>query len=96
MAKGRVNKSAEISDALKESPNASQREIIAALARRKIKITPAQISNVRRRLAGNRKDPMGNGVVSLPDLQAARRFLHATGGSVRRAKQALETLERLL
>jgi hypothetical protein len=96
MSKTRVNKSAEIREALKKSPNASQKEIIAALASKRIKVTASQISNVRRKLAGNERGAMRKGLVSLSDLQAARKLMHATGGSLRRARQALETLERLL
>ena len=98
---GGVNKAQAIRDELKVlGVDASPKEVIARLKKKKITVSPAQVSNVK---AAERKGGYTNGrkgatiksaTVSIAGLFEAKRLIDATG-SVEKARQALETLAKL-
>jgi len=87
MAKRR-NKAAKIRAALAEQPDATAKEIVATLAAQRVRVTTAQVYNVK---ATNGK-PKRNGYDSL--IQA-KRLADAMGG-VDKARAALDALAKLL
>ncbi len=85
MAKRR-NKAAKIRAVLAENPDASAREVVETLAAQRVRVTPAQVYNVK---AGK---PKANGYASL--IQA-KKLADAMGG-VDKARAALDVLAKLL
>jgi len=87
MAKRR-NKAAKIRAALAENPDASAREVVETLAAQRVRVTAAQVYNVKSTVA----KPKADGYASL--IQA-KRLADAMGG-VDKARAALDVLAKLL
>ena len=87
MAKRR-NKAAKIRALLADKPDATAKEIIQELAAQRVRVTPAQVYNVKSTSA----KPKLNGYASL--IQA-KRLADALGG-VKQARAALDVLARLM
>lgn len=95
MTRRKVNKSAKIREEFDKNPEARPRDVVAALAARKIKVSPAQVSTIRSRLTGQAKSRKTNGgMIALSDLQAAKKLVDALG-SIERAQSAIVALARL-
>jgi hypothetical protein len=84
----RRNKAAKIRALLADNPDASAKEIVAALAAQRVRVSPAQVYNAKAAMA----KPKDNGYSS---LIKAKRLADAMGG-VEEARRALEVLERLV
>jgi hypothetical protein len=87
MAKRR-NKAAKIRALLADKPRATAKEIVEALAAQRVRVTPAQVYNVKYAMA----KPKLNGYASL--IQA-KKLANALGG-VEEARAALDVLAKLL
>jgi hypothetical protein len=87
MAKRR-NKAAKIRAMLAERPAASAKEIVEALAAQRVRVTAAQVYNVR---STNGKPKAED----YADLFQAKKLADAMGG-VEKAREALEALARLV
>jgi len=99
MARKKTNKSAHIRAALGEmGKDAAPKDVIAALAAKRIKVSASQVSNVKASLNGGaRKSKRGrqsmNGSVSLNDLFAAKKLAGEIG--LEKAQEALAALAKL-
>jgi hypothetical protein len=97
-----VNKAQEIRNEFgTQGADARPKDVIAALAAKGIKVSSAQVSNIKAKLGGKRKRKAGrkarassNGAVSLAALLDAKRLAQKMGG-VEQAKRALDVLVRL-
>lgn len=100
MARAKVNKAAKIRETFEKlGPETRPKDVVAALAAAKIKVSPAQVSNIRSGLNGhakkNGRKKTGKGdMISLLDLQAAKRLVESLG-SVEKAETALAALAKL-
>jgi hypothetical protein len=100
MARAKVNKAAKIREEFEKlGAEARPKDVVAALAAVKIKVSPAQVSNIRSSLNGHakkkgRKKANTSDMVSLLDLQAAKRLVDSLG-SVEKAETALAALAKL-
>jgi len=92
----KVNKAEKIREAFGNlGADARPKDVIAHLAANKIKVAPAQVSNIKATL-GKRK-PAGKksqGGLALPDLLAAKKLVESIG-SIDRARDAIEALAKL-
>jgi hypothetical protein len=91
MAKRRVNKSTSIREVLAENPSATPKEITATLKARRVRVSPALISQVKHgagKLNGEAND------VVLGHLIAAK-VLVGRVGSIEAAKSAIASLAKL-
>ena len=84
----RRNKAAKIRALLAENPDASAKEIVEALAAQRVRVSPAQVYNLKAAMA----KPKVNGYAS---LIRAKKLADAMGG-VEEARRALEVLARLV
>jgi len=84
----RRNKAAKIRAALVDNPDASAKEIVQKLAAQRVRVTPAQVYNVKSTVA----KPKVDGYASL--IQA-KKLADALGG-IAQARAALDVLARLL
>ncbi len=99
MARTKVNKAAKIRETFEKlGPGARPKDVIADLAALKIKVSSAQVSNIKATMNGNGKNGHKksgkNGAVSINDLLAAKKLID-TLGSVERAEIALAALAKL-
>ena len=95
MTRRKVNKSAKIREEFDKNPEARPKDVLAALASRKIKVSPAQVSTIRSRMTGKPKSRKPNGgMIAVSDLQAAKKLVDALG-STDRAQSAIAALARL-
>jgi hypothetical protein len=100
MPRTKVNKAAKIRDTFEKlGHDARPKDVIAALAAAKIKVAAAQVSNIKAGLNGNakkkgRKNSAKSDMISLLDLQAAKKLIDSLG-SVERAESALAALAKL-
>ena len=106
--RGGINKSQVIRDYMNENPSAGPTEVCAALAKKGIKVTPPQVSNVksaaakksgakpmRRKKAGRpAKVGASSDKVSVADLVQTHQFVDKVGG-VGAAKELIAALEKL-
>jgi hypothetical protein len=87
-----VNKSQAIRDYLKSSPKARNQEVVDALAKQGIGVTPNYVNNIKT-AHNKRRRAMRNvaakGGIGIPEVKAALAFLKVTG-SVAVATQALK------
>ncbi len=97
MAHKKINKSAKIREAFETlGADTRPKDVIAALAKRKIKVSPAQVSNIKVTLEVG----MSNGRngssdrFSLASLLVAKRFAEQMG-SLEKAQGALAALAKL-
>lgn len=84
----RRNKAAKIRALLTENPDASSKEIVEALAAQRVRVSPAQVYNVKAAMG----KPKDNGYAA---LIKAKRLADAMDG-VDEARRALEVLARLV
>ena len=101
-----VNKAQAIRDEFGvQGANARPKDVIAALAAKGIKVSSAQVSNIKSKLGGKPRRKAGrkahsssssssNGAVSLAALLDAKRLAQKMGG-LEAAKRALDVLVRL-
>jgi len=82
------NKAAKIRAALADSPDASAKEIVQALSKQRVRVSLAQVYNVKATTA----KPKVNGYASL--IQA-KKLVDAMGG-VEQARAALDALAKLV
>jgi hypothetical protein len=101
MAKKRsVNKSAEIRGYLDENPTAGPTEIVDALAKKGVEVTPSFVSNIKSKTKsglGPRRQgraPVSAGFTSVSALVGAKKLIDQMGG-IDQAQQALDVLKRL-
>jgi hypothetical protein len=101
MAKRKINKAAKIREAFDTlGADARPKDVIALLAAKKIKVAPAQVSNLKAKLGlpsnnGGRGRKAASGqMISLSDLQAAKKLIEQLG-SVEKAQTALSALAKL-
>jgi hypothetical protein len=104
MPRTKVNKAAKIRETFEAlGPEARPKDVIATLAAKKIKVSSAQVSNIRSGLNGHAKNghakrgrkKAGNGeMIALSDLQAAKKLVE-TLGSIEKAESALSALAKL-
>ena len=84
----RRNKAAKIRAALADNPSAAAKEIVQTLAAQRVRVSPAQVYNVKSAMA----KPKVDGYASL--IQA-KKMANALGG-VEQARAALDVLAKLL
>lgn len=93
MAKKKVNKSQKIRDMFAEmGSDARGRDVVEALKKKKIVVSPAQVSNIKQSLgkkSGRKSDRLNFDI-----LLDAKKLVDKSGG-VENAKKALETLAKL-
>lgn len=111
MAKRKVNKSQEIRDYFKENPTASAKEVVKAMAKKRIDVSLATVANVKsksgltKKRRGRPGRPSGkktvrrNGKVSASSDSFAilieAKKLRTLAGSTQGAIDAIRTLDRL-
>lgn len=99
MARRKMSKSAKIRETFKAlGAEARSKDVISALAAKRIKVSAAQVSNVKAGLKDQDKQKRqgsrgrkARNVVAIADLQAANKFVK-TLGSLKRAEMALSAL----
>lgn len=95
-----VNKSAAIRDYLDEHPNAGPTEIVEALAKKGVEVTPSFVSNIKSKtksgLGPRRRGRTAgsSGVTSVNALVGAKKLIDQMGG-IDQAQHALDVLKRL-
>ncbi len=99
MAKRRVNKAQIIRDYLSEhGMDTLPKDIIDNLKSRRIRVSAAQVSNIKTELRGGRaktsRARKAAGGLDLDSLLEAKRYVESAGG-IDAAKQALDALEKL-
>ena len=87
MAKRR-NKAAKIRAVLSDNPDASAKEVIETLAAQRVRVSPAQVYNIKSSMA----EPKADG---FDELLRSKRLADAMGG-VKKAREALAALARLV
>jgi hypothetical protein len=102
MAKKKVNKTQMIKQALSDTPEASPKEIAAAL--KKHGVTAGYVSSIktqmntkpkeRRRPKGSTSKSVGRPATTTDSLDAAIKFIEQSGG-LEAAKAAIEKIERI-
>jgi hypothetical protein len=97
MAKQANSKAAKIRALLAERPDAKASEIVATLAAQKVKVTPAQVYNLKSTLgkAGANGKPAVKKSGGYESLIQAKRLADAMGG-VEKARAALDVLAKLV
>lgn len=98
MARKKMSKAAHIRQALETmGKDSAPKDVIAALAAKKIKVSAAQVSNIKTAMAGGTKTRRGskskNGTISLNDLLAAKKLVGELG--LEKAQAALAALATL-
>ena len=84
----RRNKAAKIRSILADNPDASAKEVVAMLAAQRIRVSLAQVYNVKSTMAKPKVDGYAG-------LIKAKRLADAMGG-VEEARRALEVLAKIL
>ncbi len=97
MPRGKLNKAEEIRGTFSRlGKDARPRDVIAVLAKQKIRVSSARVSAIKAKLNnGARRSKQRTDIVSLNDLLAAKKFVD-TVGSIATARSALDALERIL
>lgn len=94
MPRGKVSKAEKIRETFdKLGLHARPKDVIATLADANVKVSSAQVSNVKATLNGGKRSGKA-GALTLADLTAAKRLVEALG-SVERAEGALAALAKL-
>lgn len=96
---GKLNKSQAIRDALAVlGADAAPKDVIARLAKKKIDVSPAHVSNVKAALAGRRNGgrvSLKRGdVVSVSSLVAAKELVNQAGG-LTQARKVLDAIDQI-
>ena len=97
MAKRANSKAAKIRALLVERPDAKASEIVATLAAQKVKVTLAQVYNLKSTMgkAGGNGKPAARKASGYESLIEAKRLADAMGG-VEKARAALDVLAKLV
>jgi hypothetical protein len=97
MTKRANSKAAKIRALLAERSDAKASEIVAALAAQKVKVTPAQVYNLKSTMgkAGGNGKPAAKKSGGYESLIQAKRLADAMGG-VEKARAALDVLAKLV
>ena len=98
MARKKMSKAAHIRQTLETmGKDSAPKDVMAALAAKKIKVSAAQVSNVKSAMNGGTKSRRGrkakNGTVSLADLLAAKKFVGEVG--LEKAQESLAAFAKL-
>lgn len=100
MARKKVNKAEQIRQVLGTmGVDAAPKDVIAALAAKKITVSAAQVSNIKTSLRGGTGSKQGrgrgakNGSLSVSDLLAAKKLAGEIG--LEKAREAIEALAKL-
>jgi hypothetical protein len=92
-----VNKSQAIRDYLKANPKARNQEVVDALAKQGVGVTPNYVNNIKT-AHNKRRRAMRNvaakGGIGIPEVKAALAFLKVTG-TVAIATQALKVAQEI-
>ncbi len=98
----KINKSQAIRDALKNSPNASPKELSAELTAKGIDASPTYVSMIKFNMKAKRKGPkkvrsanQTGDTLSASELLEAKKLVDRVG-SIEKAQSLLGTLKRLL
>ena len=101
MAKRKTNKAAKIREAFETlGAEARPKDVIAHLAAGKIKVAPAQVSNIKGKLGtapkkgGRGRKASSGDLIALSDLQTAKKLIEQLG-SIEKAQTALSALAKL-
>lgn len=104
MAKKKVNKSQAIRDYVTANPSASAKAVVAALARKRIKVTPATVATVkskagltksRRKTSKARRVVKSGAESQFIDILIEAKKFHAKAGSTEAALEAIRAIDRL-
>ena len=93
MAKRR-NKASKIREFLAERPDASAKEVVAALAAQRIRVTPAQVYNIKS-ISSKPGKPGRLKASGYDSLVQAKKLADAMGG-IDEARRALDVLAKLI
>jgi hypothetical protein len=96
VAKRTVNKAEKIREAFEQlGHDARPKDVIAVLAAKRIKVAPAQVSNLKAKLGSpKRKGKKATAGLSLDSLLAAKKLVDTLG--IERAKEAIDALAKLV
>lgn len=97
MARGKINKSAKIRETFDTmGHDARPKDVIAALAKRRIKVAAAAVSNIKAKLGNGSTNghKAASDKVSLASLVSAKKFIDQMGG-LEKAQTALAALAKL-
>ena len=95
MPREKVNKAAKIREMFaKLGPSVRPKDVIATLAAEKIKVSSAQVSNIKATLNGHGRPVRKTGSLTIADLEAAKRLVDVLG-SPQRAEAAIAALAKL-
>lgn len=102
MAKRKVNKSQEIREYVIANPGSSAKDVVSALAKKRIQVSPSMVATVKFKagLTKSRKKGLsfrggkGNGQMNVNLLVDAKKF-RAKAGSTQAAIEALKTIDML-
>lgn len=100
MAKTKVNKSAAIREYLSSNPDAKPKEIVAALKKDRIRVSPQMVSTIKGKVGspkkrGRKPTVAANGHVNMDQLLAAKVFVQRCG-SIEEARNAVQALAKLI
>jgi len=98
MAKRANSKAAKIRAVLADNPGAKAREVVEALAAQKVKVSVAQVYNVKAtsgKTAGSNGKPAAKKASGYESLIQAKKLADAMGG-VDKARAALDVLAKLV
>lgn len=94
MAKRKINKAQAIRDTLQSlGPDTRPKDVMAHLAEKRIKVSAAQISNIKSSLRGEANGDSKNGL-TVDALMKAKAMADRMGG-VEKARKALDALATL-
>jgi len=100
MARKKVNKAEQIRQVLGTmGMDAAPKDVMAALAAKRIKVSAAQVSNIKAALRGGTSSKRGhgrgttNGTLTMSDLLAAKKLAGQIG--LEKAREAIEALAKL-
>jgi hypothetical protein len=97
MARGKINKSAKIRETFESmGHDARPKDVIAELAKRRIKVTPAAVSNIKAKLGNGSTNghKSASDTVSIAALVSAKKFIDQMGG-LEKAQVALSAIAKL-
>jgi hypothetical protein len=102
MARAKVNKAERIPKTFEMlGKDARPKDVVAALAKEKIRVSSAQVSTIKAKLGNGKLNKNGrahakdNGIVSLDEILAAKKLVGSVG-SPEKAKAAVDALVKVL
>lgn len=98
-SKAKVNKSQAIRDYVVANPGSSAKDVVAALAKKKIQVTPSMVASIKWKAGLSKKRGTGKGTGKGGDIDVATlieaKKLVSQAGSVDRAIESLKVLQQL-